>query len=244
MEKESSLCTGSNKNYMNQSFRSAIVLFLLTVSISICAQKRPATVDSTIYSIRQLHIQCRIYTIHLKPTGCYILNAKGDTVFEQKANYYFSMRCLDFNGDGFPDIFLDKSAIAPGTYDLLLYDPSLRGFRKIEDFDLYPDPKPIKGTKFYYSYRTNGCADLDWISYLFYMDDFQPVRIGEIHGYGCDTSRRAPINIYRINGNNRKLVKTMLLHTSDRYKMHKWGFIKRYWSTMYLHFVPKLQNSK
>jgi hypothetical protein len=96
----------------------------------------------------------------------------------------------DFNNDGYLDIFMDAGGNTPEVYDLLLYDPSTKNFKKVQNFRLFPAPTHISGTKMYYSYHKNGCADMDWVSDLFYVNHFRAEIIGKIHGSGCVTGSR------------------------------------------------------
>src|SRR5690606_22364203 len=101
-----------------------------------------------------------------------VLNAKGDTVFNQP-DLYFEFEFLDFNSDSLSDIVITRLSNVPGIQDLLLFDKTKMSFTMVGGFDKFPDPKPIHGTNYFYSYHRSGCADNFWESDLFYIDNFE-----------------------------------------------------------------------
>jgi len=44
------------------------------------------------------------------------------------------------------------------------------------------------------------------------------------------------IQIYRLNGSQKSLVKKFPIKVIDHYKDYKWGFIRHYWLTKYTQF--------
>jgi len=143
----------------------------------------------------------------------------------------------DFNKDGYSDILIERNENTPSVFDLLLYDPNFGTFKEVKDFDLFPDPTPIPGTKLYYSYHRNGCADMDWVSDLFYLDHFRAVLIGKIHGSGCEVDLKRSIHIYKVTASRPVLLKTLPISTIGEYRDNKWGFIKQYWGKRYQQFL-------
>lgn len=159
---------------------------------------------------------------------------KGDTVFrcERLANNGFEFE--DFDGDGITDIRLNYLSNTPGITDLVMFDAKALNFRLVTDFDDYPDPLPVAGTKYYYSYHRSGCADENWGSELFYIENFKAIAIGEIEGIGCEDEERNGIFIYRLNGEERKEIKAIT--RKPGYYKDKWEFIDKYWRSNYKKF--------
>jgi len=144
---------------------------------------------------------------------------------------YFSWKFEDFNGDGYKDIFLDKGGNVPELFDLLIYVPSIESFRQVINFDKFPAPVKIRGTRYFYSYHKSGCADMDWGSDLFYIHNYEATRIGNISGYECENSGiKDGLYIYKFHDKNKMLIKTLPIDKIHKIKDDKWGFIKEYWT--------------
>ena len=151
---------------------------------------------------------------------------------------YFEWDFKNFSNDGFKDIFLDKGGNAPERFDLLLSVPSTKRFKKVLKFDVFPAPNKIPGTKYYYSYHKNGCADNDWVSDLFYIHDYKAVEIGKIDGVGCGSDKTpTAIYIFKIKNTKKELLKTLPIDIIIKYRENKWGFIKQYWIKNYKSFL-------
>lgn len=189
-------------------------------------------IDSTIYSSRVVHIQGKRYTILLTTRGCFIQKGR-DTLVRHQGDYFVTMTVKDFNNDGYADILLNRNEIRSNVFDLLLYDPVLRTFKEVRDFDRVPGPTPIPKTKLYFSYYAIGCADADWICELFYIDHFRTVIIGRMEGNGCETNRSRSIRIFKATGTE---ITTFPMTTVKRYG-NKWSFIKQYWLHMHKRFL-------
>jgi hypothetical protein len=207
-------------------FLSLLLLPALFQSFSLKAQVDDT--DSIIRGLRVFRVQGEVFIASLTPQGCFIMRG-SDTIVRHLGDYFFSITSKDFNKDGFLDILLDRSENTPGVVDLLLYDPKRKTFKAVQDFDLFPDPSPIPGTRLYYSYHRAGCADMDWESDLFYLDHYCAVRIGNILGNGCDGDPKQSIRMYKITPSGRKLMGTLPIETIGKYKDYKWGFIRNYW---------------
>ena len=175
------------------------------------------------------------YNGYLDGSRFVLLNSRGDTVLHPDGDYYMSFSFLDFNRDGNKDILLEVSDNTPGRYELFLYSQKEHTFKKVKNFYAFATPKPIIGTKFYYSYNKAGCADETWESFLFIIDDYRPVILGYINGKGCGI--KDGIYIYRQTGDKKKLITTLPLKTIEKYKDYKWGFIKSYWTKNYRKFL-------
>ncbi|MEO7991517.1 MAG: hypothetical protein ABI663_18335 [Chryseolinea sp.] len=164
----------------------------------------------------------------------YVLNSKGDTVFKQ-ADLYFDFEFSDFNNDGLNDIVIHRLSNVPAIQDLLLFDSAKMGFTIVKDFERFPDPKPIPGTKYYFSYHRSGCADSFWDSDLFSIDNSETHLLGNISGNECEGKKG--IVVTKIIGNEKKVVDTFELDTLESYDDRKWGFIADYWAKNYSKFI-------
>ena len=162
-----------------------------------------------------------------------VINSKGDTVFNQ-ADLYFDFDFYDFNGDSLDDIVIHHLSNVPAIQDLLLFDKAKTGFKMVIGFDKFPDPKPILGTDYYYSYHRSGCADNFWDSDLFYIDKFETHLLGNISGNECEGEKGIVVS-KSIDGQKRILDK-FPIDILEKYEDRKWGFIADYWSRNYSRF--------
>lgn len=214
-----------------------LALLIITINLGVSAQKNiPSPDDTTSYSIQVTTIKDKKYIGFLNMSGFYLIDARNKMVIFQSGDY-FTWELKDFNGDGNKDIFLDKGGNTPERFDLLLY-VSHNHFKQIEDFDKFPSPVHIKGTRFYYSYHKSGCADQNWDSDLFYIQGFKAVRLGNVSGNNCNNSGiKDGVYINKIKGEKKILIKTLPVNILAKFKNHKWGFIEHYWTTNYKNFL-------
>jgi hypothetical protein len=145
----------------------------------------------------------------------------------------------DFDNDGNKDIMLTYLG-NNFTYYLYLFDKTNNEFKFVDGFDRFPEAMQLKtNPKYYYSYHRAGCADMNWVSDLFYIDNFKSIHIGHIYGQGCDFEvKENPqvIDIYKITDNkekNRKLIEKLpyLINIPDF--CDKWDYIEKYWNANY-----------
>jgi hypothetical protein len=117
--------------------------------------------------------------------------------------------------------------------------PAFRKFREVENFRDFPAPVQIQGTKFYYSYHKSGCADMNWDSDLFYIENFKAIRIGNIAGRQCGNrdGEKEAVYIYKVRGGNEKLFKKFPIDIIANFKDYKWGFIREYGAKNYKKFM-------
>jgi hypothetical protein len=222
---------------MNRQIRILFTLFLWAISLHLFAQEDNNTnADTTIYSYKIETLTGKKRIGFLNRHGFYLLNSRNDTLLKQPGEY-FSWHFEDFDKDGYKDIYLDKGGNIPERFDLLLYTPSTKIYKKIMDFDAFPNPIKIRGTKYYYSYHKSGCADADWDSDLFYIHNFRAIRIGNISGRECGRDKKDGLYINKVRNEKKFLKKTMPVQTIAKYKDYKWGFIKEYWSKNYKLFL-------
>jgi len=214
---------------MNKAFLLAIIF--LQIALSINGQ---IFIDSTIISIDTATIDGKFYTAFYKTDNhLYVKNLKDSLIFESPDCYY-NFEFNDFNGDHRKDIIVHYLSNIPAVQDLILYDTITKSFVPIIGFNRFPDPKSIPGTKYFYSYHRSGCADMNWDSDLFYIEEFKIVKIGTISGRECNNEGiKDGIYIYKINGKNTSLFNTLPIDTIINYKEYKWGFISEYWNSNY-----------
>ena len=211
----------------------------MTLSLSAAAQKWSKVYsDTNSYAIHKATIAGRKYIGFLNDQTFYLLNEKGNTVFK-RSDFYFDWEFKDFNKDGYLDVMLTYSSNTPSVLDLFIYSPAKEKFREIKNFKKFPEPELIKGTKFYYSYHKSGCADMNWDSDLFYIENFTAIRIGNIAGRQCNNRDKVKdaVYIHKVYGDKQRLFKTLPIEAIWKYKDFKWGFIKEYWAKHYKLFL-------
>jgi hypothetical protein len=150
---------------------------------------------------------------------------------------------IDFNKDKSMDIMLTYVG-NNATYYLYLFDNKSNRFRKVKDFDKFPEAIQLtSNAKYYYSYHRAGCADMNWVSDLFSIENFKAIQKGHIYAQGCDykiESNPQIIGIYKIVGNNennkRVINKLPMMKYVSRFG-DKWEFIAKYWNKNYLKFL-------
>lgn len=210
-----------------------------TFSFSALAQKWDRVyADTNSFAIHTAKVAGKKYIGFINDQTYYLLNANGDTLLK-KNDYYIDAEFKDFNKDGHQDIILHYASNAPMVLDLFLYVPTTGKFRELINFRDFPAPEQIKGTKFYYSYHKSGCADMNWDSDLFYIENFRAVRIGNIAGRQCDNKDgvKDAVYIHKVHNDKEKLFKKLPIDTILKYKDYKWGFIQKYWTKNYRLFI-------
>jgi hypothetical protein len=148
----------------------------------------------------------------------------------------------DFDKDGNEDILLTYMG-NNYSYALYLFDKTKDNFKFVKGFDRFPEAIQLKtNPNYYYSYSRAGCADLNWISDLFYIDNFKTTHTGHIEGQGCDfevQNNPQIIEIFKIINNDER--KTKLIKRLPYLKFipdfgDKWDFLRKYWNANYLKF--------
>ncbi|HEY2583841.1 MAG TPA: hypothetical protein VGI43_18675 [Mucilaginibacter sp.] len=143
---------------------------------------------------------------------------------------------VDFNGDGYKDLYIEYLSNIPDRGDLILYDKRSKSFIKVKDFPDYPESIRIPNTNVYYSYHRSGCADSDWDSDLYKITNYKIVKIGNISGRDCGDDEKQGVFIYKINGHNERMVETRSIQALNGFKDTKWGFLAIYWKNNYKKF--------
>jgi len=195
-------------------------------TISINSPPMEQVTDTTVIANKQ-------YISYQSENLIYVLNEMNDTVFKSY-DMNNGSEFEDFNGDGYFDIIIHYITNVPNIYDLALYDQSTRSFQLVEDFQNYPTPVKIGKTKFYYSYHRSGCADSNWDSDLFKIENYRAVRYGNIEGIGCEGESKNGIFISKIHKGNLTLIKS--IQRAPDYYLDKWDFIRDYWTKNYSKF--------
>jgi len=194
--------------------------------------------SSIVHSDSTLILGERFKAVYKTNGILYVLGSKGDTLSKERGLYH-QFEFDDFNGDGLDDIRVHYVTNLP-IEDLLMFDSSRKKFRKVLDFSKYPEPQTIPGTNYYYSYHRSGCADADWDSDLFFIENFKAIRIGNIAGRQCQNrDEKDGIYISGIFGENSKPIAILPIDVIEKYEGNKWDFIKDYWSKNYRRFVSK-----
>ena len=177
-----------------------------------------------------------IHAVYLSNDTFYVIR-DADTLLRLPGMHpTFEFR--DYDGDSHEDILVNfpLQRIA-GVQSLLLYNPDLRSYVEVKDF-FCPASQPIYGTELYYSYGRTGCADLNWISQLFRIENYQVKFLGTIVGLGCENDTTG-IFIYKGEWENETLVEQKDISVIDNYKSYKWGFIEHYWRNNYERFTAE-----
>ena len=218
--------------------RVLIILFVGLISCDFKSKDKESLtsehIDSTILHVDTTTVLGEYYKAIFRTDNIlYVTNSNGDTILKE-ADLFQNFEFKDFNGDGNNDLMINYISNIP-IKDLFLFDIETMKFRKVKDFSEYPESEPITGTKYYYYYHRSGCADMNWDSDLFYIDQFSTYRIGNISGRQCDGDKFG-IYINRIDGDSMKLIETLPIETIDNYPDNKRGLIKKYWEKNYNRF--------
>jgi hypothetical protein len=218
--------------------KSLVDTTIPTASLNSAPGTMERPVDTTLLHVDSARILGETYIAIFKTNDTlYVLSSRADTILKASdlhPNFEFD----DFNSDGLKDIRIHYLSNVPAIQDLLLFDKSKRNFKLVKSFSDFPDPNPIKGTKYYYSYHRSGCADMNWDSDLFYIEDYRAIKIGNIAGYECkNRDTKDGIYIHKIKGDKEILFQKLPISTIQNYNDYKWGFIKAYWTKNYKRFL-------
>ncbi|MCF8391502.1 MAG: hypothetical protein K9H12_12465 [Bacteroidales bacterium] len=216
-------------------FRNSITLgFFLIITLTSNCQE--TLIDTSIIYADTARIDGISYTAIFRTDDFfYILDSKENIVFKSK-DYYRFFEFTDFNNDGKKDLMFSYLGNNP-IKDLILYDIKNRKFVPVKNFKAFPEPIRIKGTKYYYSYHRSGCADMNWDSDLFYIENFIAIRLGKVSGRECDNSdEKNGVYIYKLKGNKEELIEAKDINEIHKFKNDKWDFIIEYWTKNYMTF--------
>ncbi len=221
-----------------------IVIFCIFKLSGFSQSTVTAEIDSGLIALDSIEINNQLFFVTFRDDkNLYIFNSKGDTVVIERDLYakeedFNGFKFLDFNQDGFSDIIISYTTNVPAIKDLLLFDKSSNTFHKVLNFPDFPASEPISGTEYYYSYHRSGCADMNWDSDLFYINNYTAKRIGNIEGHGCDNrDKKDGIYVHKIIKQKEVLISTFPIDTITKYENSKWGFIQDYWTKNYSKFI-------
>ncbi len=194
-------------------------------------------IDSTILKIESAVIDNMLYRASISSDYSLQIKDSTETVVFTLNNTYPNFEFRDYDQDGYKDLIISHISNVPGREDRIRYNPNLERFILIEGFSDYPNALRIEGTKYLYSYHRSGCADKNWDSDLFYIENHQTVKIGNIAGRECDDDGvEDGIYIYKLHQDKLDLIQTIHIDTINKYQDYKWGFIADYWNKKYLEF--------
>ncbi len=143
-----------------------------------------------------------------------------------------------YNPDEFPDILLTYMGNNPWN-DLYIFNSEIDDYVFIRGIVQFPQSIRLGSDNVYYSYHRSGCADLNWDSDLFTIENDSAVHLANIYGIGC-SNEDGRIEISRIaERDSAIIIETMKIDTIYSYEQYKWGFIEDYWSNNYRRFYPE-----
>lgn len=208
-----------------------------TINVDNSSSKISNLVDSSgLYlHVDSLQIHGSLFVASMNAHGLFSLvrNESDTLILDSTLSPEFEFS--DFDEDGFPDLnFYIRNNIE--LRNLYLFDDKTFTFRFVEDFENFPDPIRIKGTRYYYSYHRSGCADQAWDSDLFKILNYRAVRLGNIAGRGCGGTDEG-IYISKVVDQRKVLLEKLPLSVVSKYEELKWGFIADYWNRKYRVFA-------
>lgn len=173
------------------------------------------------------------YDFFIEKSGEFKIQESKDKIIYSQTENVTDFELVDFNKDGFIDVIINHPSNRV-LQTLLLYKPGSKTFVLIDDFIEFPNSKKIKSTKFYYSYQGNGCAQNDWSSYLYKIENNKIIKIGLIDGEGCLENDKNGIYIYNIKSKESILIK--YIKRGEGFWKDKWDLIDNYWNENYMVF--------
>ncbi len=202
------------------------ILIILTFTFTSRAQEIVWDSTFVVDKVEFKVLACRTETKNF----ALLINSKTDTLTIEGVNG--NIEILKFDNDDFFDVifsYIGNLYIA----DLFLYDNKSKTYKQVDGFREVSDSKKLtSNSRYYYSYHRTGCADMNWISNLFYIENFKVYQIGEIYGKGCENEvSKKEIEISKIVTLDKQfIIERLPIVTIEAYKDYKWGFIKDYWN--------------
>lgn len=163
----------------------------------------------------------------------FILNSQNDTIHNFSEGVS-DIEFVDFNKNGYKDFLVHYFSNTPYVNDLALFDEVSNTFVLVDNFTFFPASQKIKGTKYYYSYHRSGCADYNWDSDLFYIENYEAIRTGNISGRGCEREEETGIFVSKVKEDEKTLIESF--PREPGYHHDKWDFIEEYWTKNYKRF--------
>lgn len=216
--------------------KNQVYLDTLTVPIISEGIKLESPIDSSILQVDTVLILGKRFLALYKTNDSLFIIRDNDTIFNSIwDNNGFEFK--DFDMDGYKDLLINHISNIGDIYDILLFNPRDFTFTLVDNMTSYPSPELLIHN-YYYSYHRAGCADMNWISNLFKIENFKTILLGEIYGQGCDSDPKK-VDIYKINSNDfntKMLLMTFPIDTINKHSDYKWGFIKDFWTNNYNKF--------
>ncbi|WP_339699256.1 hypothetical protein [uncultured Roseivirga sp.] len=121
---------------------------------------------------------------HYSPTHSFLKFSKnGSLIFLDSMDYTgpnVGREFVDFNQDGYIDLKITWTYNTWRSW-LYLFDSARMEFIRVSGFWDFPDAQIIKNDHdYFYSYIKNGCADMNWLSHLFKIENFKTVKIAPL----------------------------------------------------------------
>ncbi|UTA66871.1 hypothetical protein [Emticicia sp. 21SJ11W-3] len=159
-----------------------------------------------------------------------LLRADGDTIVKFN-DYYNSIRFLDINQDGYSDIRVFVNSNSPNQCINYFFDNQSNGYKEITNS--YLDIELIRDSNLFYSYNSTGCGDMNWVSHISKIENFEETNIGSIEVNACG-NKDEKINIYKLNNSNKVRIDSNPITVLE--KQNKFDFIREYWRRNYALF--------
>jgi hypothetical protein len=216
--------------------KKGYLIILMTINM-LNGWSQNTAIDSTIISTDSTTINgSRFIAIYRTDEFLYVLDSKNNVVLKSK-DYYPDFEFTDFDNDGNEELMINYLSNVPAIKDLIKYNPTSNLFVPIENFSNFPDPKPITGTKYFYSYHRSGCADRNWDSDLFFIENYKTIKVGNIAGRECDNiDEKDGIYIYKVLNGEKEITNTLPIERIKEFEDTKWGFILDFWTKNYNDF--------
>jgi hypothetical protein len=177
-------------------------------------------------------------------TDTLLVVQRNDTVFRFHGPTN-GLTVRDLDEDGNDDIILHHVTNVPGIEEVVRYSSQRGRFVEVVGFTSFPASEQIEGTGLFYSYHRSGCADLNWDSDLFYLQDTAAVRIGNMHGEGCEDVSVPMIRVSKFPDalvpERSVQVDSMTFDPTCSGSQSKWGIIEEYWTSNWRTFGPAHQ---
>lgn len=212
----------------------------------------------TIVSKNEVFVDGLHFTLVSTSLKTYLLRGKDDTIFKVAENAPI-VDPRDVNGDGYEDLKIGFTSDAPGSENLWLYIKDKKTYKKVIHFGDFHTAERIPKTNYYYSFDAKPpCVSKlnpsdsshakseksatyytgeNLTSELFYIKNFEAIKIGSLKQYICDADEIKGVHIYRFkNGKDIKYAQ-FPVQILGRYKFHGYFFFEKYWTKNYKLFL-------